>query len=467
MRVLTEILGKIYRCFCESLQTPQHNRMPPKTLSWLLALFILVSIPGCAQEQGPAKVEVRQTDGKYHLFKDGAPFYIHGAGLEFGDVEALAAHGANSFRTWRTDNGRDTGMEVLDRAHANGLMVTMGLEIARERPGTGRGIFSFDYSDSEAVAAQLERIREEVLLYKDHPALLMWGIGNELNLGASNPLVWDAINEISEMIHEVDGNHPTLTMIAGISPDLIQQIKTRASDLDLLGIQMYADIVNLPRYLKESGWDGPYVVTEWGATGHWEVAATPWGAPIENNSTVKADWYERRYEIAIASDTVQCIGSYVFLWGQKQERTATWYGMFMPNGEKTAAVDVMEYKWTGDWPSNLSPRIASFTLNDLEASDGIELSAGAEISSAVIATDAENDSLRYHWSVRPEAAEVGHGGDDESEPPLIPNLFLTMNHEGVTLTAPSEPGAYRLFVDITDGQGSAAHANIPFLVTEE
>lgn len=437
-----------------------------RSLISLFMLLLFVPGTGLLQAQEPAVVEIRQVDGRYHLFKDGTPFYIHGAGLEFGNVEVLAAHGANSFRTWRTDNGQISGMEVLDRAHANGLMVTMGIEIARERPGTGRGIFNFDYGDSAAVAAQLERVREEVLLYKDHPALLMWGIGNELNLGASNPLVWDAVNDISKMIHEVDGNHPTLTMLAGIHPELIRQIKTRAPDLDLLGIQMYADIVNLPRYLKESDWTGPYVVTEWGATGHWEVATTSWGAPIENNSTVKADWYDQRYEIAIAPDTTQCVGSYVFLWGQKQERTATWYGMFMPDGDKTAAVDVMEHKWTGSWPSNLSPRIDSFTLDDMESNASIELTAGMEASSTVIAADPEGDPLSYHWSVRPEPTEVGHGGDDEAEPPLIPDLFITINDGQISFNAPPEPGAYRLFIHITDGQGSAAHANIPFLVTE-
>lgn len=435
-----------------------------RILHTVLLLSVFGSPPLLAQR--PAVVEIRQVDGKYHLFKNGDPFYIHGAGLEFGNIEDLASHGANSFRTWRTDNGQDTGMEVLDRADANGLMVTMGIEIARERSGSGRGIFEFNYSDSVAVAAQLERVREEVMLYKDHPALLMWGIGNELNLGSTNPLVWAAVNDISKMIHAVDGNHPTLTMLAGIYPQLILDIKTRAPDLDLLGIQMYADIINLPRYLKESGWDGPYVVTEWGATGHWEVQTTPWGVPIENNSTVKADWYDQRYEAVIAPDTIQCIGSYVFLWGQKQERTSTWYGMFMPDGEKTAAVDVMEHKWTGSWPSNLSPRVDSFTLNDLDASAGIELSPRASATSLVIASDPDGDPLTYHWSVRPEATEVGHGGDDEAEPPLIPDLFVTMNDAEVTFHAPSEQGAYRLFVHITDGQGSAAHANIPFLVTE-
>ena len=431
----------------------------------LLALFLFA--PSAVPVNTPAKVEIRQVNGKYQLFKNDVPFYIQGAGLEFGDIQALAEHGANSFRTWRTDNGRNSGMEILDRAQANGLMVTMGIEIARERPGTGRGVFNFDYSDSAAVASQLEHVREQVMLYKDHPALLMWGIGNELNLGASNPQVWNAVNDISRMIHEVDGNHPTLTMLAGIHPELIQSIKTRAPDLDLLGIQMYADIVNLPRYLKESDWTGPYVVTEWGATGHWEVPKTAWGAPIENNSTIKADWYDRRYEVAIAPDTIQCLGSYVFLWGQKQERTATWYGMFMPNGNKTAAVDVMEHKWTGKWPQNLSPRIDSFTLNGLEANANIELSAGMNITGTVVAADAEMDSLSYYWAVRPETTDVGHGGDDESEQPLIPGLFTAMNQGQANLNAPSDPGAYRLFIHITDGQGSAAHANIPFLVTEQ
>jgi hypothetical protein len=34
----------------------------------------------------------------------------------------------------------------------------------------------------------------------------------------------------------------------------------------------------------------------------------------------------------------------------------------------------------------------------------------------------------------------------------------------ITLTAPRQPGAYRLFVYVFDGRGSAAHANVPFHV---
>ena len=234
-----------------------------------------------ASPAAPAKVQLHQENGRWQLFVNQKPFYIKGAGLDTGGQEKLAAAGGNSFRTWRPDNGSETGQQMLDRAAKNGLYVTMGLDLARERHG-------FNYSDPTAVAGQLAEIKAQILRFKDHPAMLMWDIGNELNLNASNPKVWDAVNDISKMIHQVDPNHPTTTSLSGISKNLVGEIKLRAPDLDLLCFQSYADIVNLPRELRDSGWDGPYAVTEWGATGHWECGKTLWGAPIEDNSSIKA-----------------------------------------------------------------------------------------------------------------------------------------------------------------------------------
>ncbi len=404
----------------------------------------------------PTKMELKNENGAYQLYLNGEPFWIDGAGLEFGNVEALAEHGGNSFRTWRTDNGQSTGKEVLDRAQKNGLYVTMGIEVACERHG-------FDYNNEAAVAEQLERIKNEIQLYKDHPALIIWSIGNELNLRATNPKVWDAVNQISKYIHEVDPNHLTLTTLAGIDKKLADDLKARATDLDLIGIQMYGDIINLQKRIKDAGWEGAYVVTEWGATGHWEIDTTAWGIPIENNSSKKADLYLERYKTSIEPYKDKCVGSYVFLWGQKQERTPTWYGIFLESGEETESVDAMHYIWNGEWPDNRTPQLDTLLLDGKTAYESVYVNAGAAYKAVVNVSDPDQDPITYKWEVKPESTDLGDGGDYESEPESIPGL---VNGEGPTvdMTAPQKPGAYRLFVYAFDGHNHAAHANIPFYV---
>jgi hypothetical protein len=403
-----------------------------------------------------AKVTIKNTEGKYQLLVNNEPFYIKGAGLEFGNIPALAKHNGNSFRTWRTDNGEQSGKEVLDEAHKYGLMVTMGIEVARERHG-------FDYNDEAAVKEQKERIRKEVLEFKDHPSLLIWAIGNELNLRSTNPRVWDAVNDISKMIHDIDPNHPTTTTLAGMSQQDIEYIKERCKNIDILSIQLYGSIVKLPKFLKDFGWTGPYMVTEWGATGHWEVPKTSWDIPIEENSSVKAANYLKRYQIAIESDTTQCLGSYVFLWGQKQERTPTWYGVFLEDGKETESVDVMHYIWSKKWPENRTPQIKSFTLNNKTAYQSVILKPNKDAKATIDIVDFENNTINYSWEVLRESTDLKDGGDKENRPESI-DVQLTRNQNREINFKLSEKGNYRLFVYADDGYNHAATANIPFKV---
>lgn len=408
-------------------------------------------------EPGPAKVELQNVNGKFRLLVNNEEFYIDGAGLEFGNVTALAKHNANSFRTWRTENGEKSAKEVLDEAYENGLMVTMGIEVARERHG-------FDYNDTEAVTKQLNDIKRQVIHLKDHPALLIWGIGNELNLHYTNPKVWDAVNEISKMIHELDPNHLTTTSLAGIAQKEVTLIKERCTDLDILAVQMYGDLPDLPNLVKEFGWEGPYMVTEWGATGHWEVPTTNWGAPIEENSTLKASNYLKRFKGGIEADSLQCIGSYVFLWGNKQERTPTWYGIFLEDGKETESVDVMHYIWNDEWPENRTPLIKSYTLNGKVAEDNIILKPNQSYKAMIDIEDHEGDSITYIWEVLPESTDLKDGGDHEERPETLHIEFVDEGSRGAISFKAPKNGAYRLFVYANDGLDHSATANIPFMV---
>ena len=421
----------------------------------LAALATAPLVAPLVHADGPVPVTLGRDGERHVLLRGGEPYAVRGAGIEFGDKARFEARGGNSFRTWRTDNGEQSGREVLDEALALGLTVLMCIEIAPERHG-------FDYDDEDAVRRQLAFAKAEVLKYRDHPALLAWMIGNEPNLFFENPKVFDAIGDIASMIDEIDPNHPTTTSLAGLDANLASLIETRAPALDFVSIQMYGDIVNLPQRIADAGLDKPYMVTEWGAIGHWEVGTTAWGAPIEQNSTDKADNYLRSHELAIASDP-RLLGNYVFLWGQKQERTPTWYGMFLEDGSPTAAVDAMEYLWRGEWPANRAPSITDIALDGRGAGDSVTVAPGRTVTATATSEDPEGAPLDWRWEVMEESRADQVGGDSERIPRVLPGL-VSGEAGTAEMTAPTTPGAYRLFVYTRDEAGNAAHANVPFLV---
>jgi len=405
----------------------------------------------------PIKVEIAEQDGKYRLLRGGKPYVIRGAGIDHIDLETFAAHGGNSFRTWAVDDGAEPPQQLLDRAHALGLTVSLCLEFAAERHG-------FDYNDAAAVAKQKEETRARVLAHKDHPALLTWIIGNELNNHYKNPRVYDAVNDVSKMIHEIDPNHPTTTALANADKSVIKTVNERASDLDFVSFQVYGGLFALQKDLKKAKFKRPYFITEWGAVGHWEVWNTRWGAPVENTSSEKAANYAKGYVEAIDSNRGQGIGNYVFLWGQKQERTPTWYGMFTEDGSSTEAVDVMHYIWNNQWPANRAPRVSPITLDGKVAFDNVTLWHGKNYKAKIAVMDYENDPITYKWQVRHESAATEVGGDQEAIPELVEGLIADPGQQEITLTAPRESGAYRLFVYVSDGNNHAGHANFPFYV---
>lgn len=428
---------------CSEAQPPETTATPE-----------LPADPGTA-----IKVEVVEKDGKYQLYRGGKPYEIKGAGLNFEDLTEFAAHGGNSIRTWSTSANGKTALQLLDEAHELGVTVSLGLMVMPER-------WRFDYSNKTQVQEQYEKIKADVLKYKDHPALLSWFLGNELNHHATDWKVYDAVNELAKMINEIDPNHPTTTTLAALDKKAHKAVLERAPALDFISYQVYGELHVLPDFIKEMNYSGPFMVTEWGAVGYWEMGKTNWGAPIEMHSTAKALNYLNGYQNKLMAVKDQLVGNYVFLWGQKQERTPTWFGLFTEKGEKTEAVDVMHYIWNGEWPENRTPKLVNMLLDGKQADENVILEAGGTYTATVMAEDSDGDELTYYWEVKPESDSENTGGDYEEDivslDALIPDHYV----QTISVNTPEKPGAYRLYVYIGDGKAHVAHANIPFHVED-
>ena len=425
------------------------------TYSFLAICFLSVSIV-------TGQTKVVQNGAGYSLLRNGKPYYVKGVGGEI-KLDYVVEIGGNSIRTWGAENAQ----QVLDEAQKRGLSVMLGLWLQTERQG-------FDYNDKVKVKKQYNDFIPIIEKYKNHPALLMWGIGNELNLQYTNTNAWNAVQEIAEYIHKSDPDHPTSTVTAGIDSMSVQLIRKMVPDIDIYCINTYGDIKNVPQNIEKYGWSGPYMITEWGPDGYWEAPKTTWDVALEQSSSQKKQVYFNRYRNYI-EPYGNCLGSYAFYWGTKQEYTETWFGLFSKDQNPTEPIDALEMAFTGHNPSKPAPTILSMTIQDKTAQSSIRLEADKNYPAAVVAkiglnmTDTAADTgneFRYSWKILSESKDKKSGGDAEKEAQEMTGLIKHSDQGRINFRTPSTEGAYRLFVYVSYNN-KIAYANIPFWVKKQ
>ena len=429
---------------------PESGDAPPREIP------VDISLDAAAGPSGAIPVSLIRQNDSFLLYRGGQPYFIKGVGGR-RHMESAAEAGANSIRTWGPENAGT----LLDRAQGCGMTVTLGIWLSHQPS---------DYLNNayrSSISRDIQHLLDE---YKNHPALLMWSLGNEINLlDANTPEAWQFVNRMARMIKDQDPHHPVITVIA-YDDITLNNIARHAPDLDAVGINAYGALSGVRAMIDRSAYDGPYIITEWGVDGHWEAEKTTWGRPIEPTSDEKADFHLQRYAQNILANSDKCLGSYVFLWGQKQERTPTWYSMFIEDlpgldvpGVSCPTVDVMRFNWSGDWPSNRAPRVGRVTINEIEAMGDVKLTPGEPILARVAATDPENDGLSYVWELMEEPTMLSIGGSHESRPGALGSIVQGILPE-LNLLAPDRTGEYRLFVYVLDRNGHVGTANIPFQV---
>ncbi|HOW39314.1 MAG TPA: glycoside hydrolase family 2 TIM barrel-domain containing protein [Bacteroidales bacterium] len=421
-------------------------------MKFLFLSFILSFAISSLQGQQNV-VKIIKDNNSFSLEVNGNAFFIKGV---VGDtfLEKVSQYGGNSIRM-------GSGKEGLDKAQKLGLKVLVNLPANAERYG-------FDYNDTAAVRKQTDRIKEIVKNTKDHPAVLMWAVGNELDFippnNTFNPKVWDAVNYAAREIKKTDPDHPVMTVIGTSRMYKVADIVKRCPDLDLLGINSYGDIYTIGDTLRKYGWTKPYLIAEWGPDGYWEVKKTSWKAPYEQSGREKYDCYEKKYLSAMSTRNRNCLGSYVFYWsGFKQETTHTWFCMFDSTGLESPQVGLMHKMWTGMIKDNEAPIVDSLNVDNYIRYQDIIIDKGSRNSARVTASDPDNDELTFRWEIKPEAKYASYAGQGEVAPKPVPGL-IEGSSPLISFRAPSEAGMYRLFVYAFDNKGHFSSDNLPILV---
>ncbi len=187
------------------------------------------------------------------------------------DFRILCRAGVNHITGWDADKGyeQDKFDEVtLNYAYKYGIGVVMPFML----PWDG------NYQDEAFRQDLLNQAAAKVARFKDHPALRMWGVGNEVVLDGLPPEMMPAFGrfylELVDLMHSLDPNHPVIYRESEdfFVPVIVRFLQRTPPERQWLLYGMNIYTMELERILDTwpyYGFDRPLFVTEFGAEEFW------------------------------------------------------------------------------------------------------------------------------------------------------------------------------------------------------
>ncbi|MFD6416088.1 discoidin domain-containing protein [Streptomyces sp. NPDC060194] len=401
---------------------------------------------------GGGAVKVTGAQGNWQLTVGGQPYTVKGLtwGPAIGDagkyLPDLKSMGVNTIRTWGTDGGTKP---LLDAAAANGIRVVNGFWL---QPGGGPGSGGcVNYvTDTAYKANMLTEFAKWVEAYRNHPATLMWNVGNESVLGLQNcysgaeleaqrNAYTSFVNDVAKKIHSIDADHPVTSTDAwtGAWP----YYKRNAPDLDLYSMNAYGDLCNVQRDWVAGGYTKPYIITEGGPAGEWEVPDDANGVPDEPTDVQKRDGYTKAWECVTAHKGV-ALGATLFHYGLEHDFGGVWFNL-LPDGLKRLSYYAVKKAYTGsNAGDNLPPVITNMTVTPAGSAP-----AGREFTVRADIRDPEGDALTNKIFLSGNYAS----GDKR----LVPATFRSTGNGTFAVTAPAKLGVWKVYIQSEDGKGNA------------
>lgn len=378
------------------------------------------------------------------------------------DLERLAKLGVNTVRGY-TIAAPEVMREKLDHAHALGIKMIVSEWMPHHGENTNKEgvIWNFDY---EAKGDEMvKNLIKKVEGIGDHPAILMWGLGNEVHLDEPYLRV---VNRMSEEIHKRFPNHLTSLTMINAKAEHIEAIKKFAPDLDVLGVQCYSrGAVRGGIKSAETHWGKPFYMSEFNTNGPWNFKKTEWGQPLSEPVTRKVSDLKDCY--AAIDESPLCLGSTIFAWGHYMVFNPKYFSTLLdpiPSGTQgtdssdhllvTPQAEVMIEHFTGKpVEGNRAPVISKLEFEGGAGSRTAE--PGEPMNVQFAAEDADGDTVEFvTWILDSTARRTT----------IVEGPFPQTSAESAVIKAPETPGEYTLMVYAKDNKGGASATILPFKV---
>ncbi len=428
--------------------------MPVQSRQIQVTLFcFLFFLAGCSESGRGNVVKVVHGGTGYTLTVNGAPFYVQGAGVGLAsgkkgeDYLALAKElGVNAVRTWGTDQGTK---DYLDRAHRLGLYVDAGIWI--NFADAKQGVSYLAGGEEYRLNKERETL-DYVRRFKNHPAVLAWNIGNECIFFTKDPAEREALclflEELVKKVKKLDPNHPV--MYTSVNSLDLPYLKKYVPSIDIVGMNVYGGVIG-----SQSGWQAldfgkPYMITEFGPLGPWDLPKDKNGKMLEQDDVSKAQQYKNHWSL-IRERAGKNLGGFVFHVGETTQESLTMWNVNDHLYKKEAFV-AMQKQFGAAAVLDHAPKISAFNAPD-------RVPAGTPFDVELLALDPEGSALQYEFQASTSVQDVLQYYVN------VP-LPLEVSGEGpkATLQAPAKPGLYRLYGFARDANGRSASASRTLLV---
>lgn len=427
------------------------RRLVAPVTAGLLAAGAL-ALPTQQAHAAGSVVKVTGSQGSWQLSVDGSPYQVKGLtwGPSVADADKympdLRSMGVNTIRTWGTDA---SSKPLFDSAAAHGIKVVAGFWL---QPGGGPGSGGcVNYLTDTAYKNQmLEEFPKWVDAYKDNPGVLMWNVGNESVLGLQNCYAGDElekqrnayttfVNDVAKKIHAVDPNHPVTSTDAwtGAWP----YYQKNAPDLDLYAVNAYDATCDIKADWEKGGYTKPYIVTESGPAGEWEVPDDANGVPEEPTDQAKAAGYTRAWDCVTGHQGV-ALGATMFHYGTEYDFGGVWFNL-LPAGQKRLSYYAVKKAYKGSTSGDNTPPVISELAVDGDAGN---VPADSPLTLTTKVSDPDGDALSYE--VLANSTYI-----DKSKN-LTPLTAADQGSGRLKVTAPDKPGVWKIYVKVSDGKGN-------------